>query len=250
MKRPHALCAALLLAAVAAAPARAQDSYYMAVFGYQRPPLDLAKHAHSFAAFVHVTGEGGPGGPCLAETFAISWLPDGRPVRVRRLLPELGRNYDLGTTLCMALAQGERVSMWGPYRIDPDLYARALAQRERLESGEVRYKAVDSGYRAARVSNCMHAVSDLAGEERRLRIASPGWGEPASYLIARELLPWVIDPGQTHDWVAEALGLGAYPIVRRDLADPPPCGALRQALLAIRHRSLLRHQPAAGAGRP
>jgi hypothetical protein len=45
--------------------------------------------------------------------------------------------------------------MWGPYRIRKDLYDRAAAQRAYLESGAVRYKAADTGYRSARVSNCV-----------------------------------------------------------------------------------------------
>ena len=72
----------------------------------------------------------------------------------------------------------------------------AVDQIKYLESGKVQYKAVDSGHSTARVSNCIHALSDVAGG-KRLRVASPGWGEPASYLITLRFEPWILDDGQT-----------------------------------------------------
>jgi hypothetical protein len=205
----------------------------MAVFGSQRPGLNRAKYTHSFAVFVRVTGEGCPAGPRLVEVFAISWLPVDGSVELRLLLPQPGVNLDLYKTLQLVQAEGERVSMWGPYRIQPELYRRAVGQRAWLERGGVRYKAVDTGFPAGQVSNCIHAVMDLDGESGQLRRLSPGWGKSASYHIIRRLLPWVIDPGTTHDWVAAQLGLGAYPIVRRR-PDEDPAGPLLRLLHAPR----------------
>jgi hypothetical protein len=88
----------------------------------------------------------------------------------------------------------------------------------------VLYKANDTGRRSDRVSNCIHAVSAVA-DGRRLRVASPGWGQVASYAVLRRTRPWVIDPGCTHDWVASALGLDAYPVIYRDWG-PPVSGAI------------------------
>ena len=64
-----------------------------------------------------------------------------------------------------------------------------------------------------------HAVSAIA-EGPRLRVLSPGWGEPASFFVLQELEPWVVDPCQRHAWVGSALGLGAYPIIYRDWQRP------------------------------
>ena len=133
------------------------------------------------------------------------------------LLPECGRNFDLHTTLRYALGNDERVSLWGPYWIDRELYVRALRQIALLESGRVRYKAVDAGYCSDCVSNCIHAISSIA-EGHRLRIASPLWGRAASYFITWELEPWIIDCDQDKfKWVSTALGLDWYPIIHRDL---------------------------------
>jgi hypothetical protein len=122
--------------------------------------------------------------------------------------------------------------MWGPYRIDRDLYCRALRQIAVLESGRIGYKAIDSGYPTAVASNCIHAISSIAGGYR-LRVFSPSFGETASYYITRRLEPWIINPEQTHPWVATRLGLDSYPILRRDLENPRSgliWGTLRSAV--------------------
>jgi hypothetical protein len=88
-----------------------------------------------------------------------------------------------------------------------------------LESGRVLYKAIDFGYRDNHVTNCIHGISAVA-EGPRLVVASPGFGEMASYYILQELEPWVLQPGCTHPEVAVALGLAQYPIIYRDYESP------------------------------
>jgi hypothetical protein len=224
---PLAVTAVALLLS-AAAPARARDFYFVMVFGSQQTPNN-PNYSHSWATFVRATGEG----PCpqnyRLEAHTISWLPENMIVRTRALLPECGRNFDLHTTIRYALGNDERVSMWGPYVIEPDLYGRALRQIELLESGRVGYKAIDTGYRSDNVSNCIHAVSSIT-EGYRLRVVSPLWGEPASYFITRELEPWVIDCDERKfTWVSSALGLDWYPIIHRELENPRS-GAYRSAV--------------------
>src|SRR5262249_60240667 len=119
------------------------------------------------------------------------------------LLPECGHNFGLHATLRYVLADGERVSLWGPYQVAPELYARALNQVALLQSGAVLYKANDAGHWSDRVSNCIHALSAVA-DGPRLRVLSPGWGETASYAVLRRFLPWVIDPDRVHPWVGSA----------------------------------------------
>src|SRR5207248_5952955 len=87
-----------------------------------------------------------------------------------------------------------------------------------LQSGDVRYKAVDTGYPTTEVSNCIHAVSDLVEERYRLRIASPGWGDFASYVVALRFRPWILNSEQADERVSELLGLADYPIEDRDLS--------------------------------
>jgi hypothetical protein len=216
---------ALTLVLLSARPARAGDSYFVVVFGSQRTPNN-PNCSHSWATFVRVSGAR----PCpQAEAHTISWLPETMTVRTWALLAECGRNFDLHTTLRYVLANDERVSMWGPYQIDADLYGRALKQIALLESGEVKYKAIDTGRHSDRVSNCIHAISSIV-EGYRLCVASPWWGEPASYTITRKLMPWVVDPDQRKfQWVGTWLGLDGYPIIHRDCEDPRS-GPIRSAV--------------------
>jgi hypothetical protein len=230
---------AALLTALFAGSAPAAESYYMLVFGSQLPTLNRPNHTHSFAAFVRATGPGcGP--QCVAGCYTISWMPRTLEIRTHRLLPECGVNLDLHATLRWALHDCQRVSVWGPYQIRKELFDQALRQVARLQSGEVRYKAVDTGHPTRRVSNCFHALSDLAVEAPRLRVGTPGWGESASYFVALTLSPWILDPGQTHDWVLDRLGLGCFPLVRRDLSRSPTENPLLRAVESVTHRALLR----------
>jgi hypothetical protein len=215
----------LALLGLAAAPARAGEFCYLMVFGSQSVPTHI-KYTHSFATFVRATGQGPCADAYTLEVRTISWYPASLEVVAAALLPEPGVNLDLHTTLRVVLAHGERVSLWGPYRVDPDLFNRAWHQASLLESGQVRYKAIDSGFPTDRVTNCIHAVLAL-DEGYRPHLLSPGFGEPASRFITQRLSPWVLDGGARHDWVAARLGLCAYPLVRRDL---PPCtGPVRAA---------------------
>jgi len=211
------LAMALMLAVPAAC--EAGDAYFVLVFGSQRIPND-PNYSHSFATFVRTCGtDDAPGGPTVLEAHTISWLPETAVVRTLALHPECGRNFELAETLDLVLRDAERVSLWGPYQIEPELYERALARMAELASGQVRYKANDAGRRSNRVSNCIHAISAIA-QGLRLRVASPGWGEVASFAILQRLRPWILDREQTHDWVAAALGLDAYPLIYRDWRRP------------------------------
>jgi hypothetical protein len=214
-----ALALALALAGAAPAhPARAAEAYYLLVFAAQRVPN--APHAsHTFATFVRARWPDDGSRPPTLEACTISWLPATLDVRTLALCPEPGRNLGLHETLRLALGRGARVSLWGPYRIDADLYGRALRQAALLGSGRLLYKANDLGYCSDEVSNCVRAVSSLA-DGYRLRVAVPGWGEAASYRALCKLSPWVLDGGRAHPWVGAALGLDRYPIIARGWEPP------------------------------
>jgi hypothetical protein len=194
-------------------------------------------YSHSFATFVKQTV---CNGKSILETFTISWLPRGRIVQPLALLPEEGHNYGLHETLRLAIAEKTRVSMWGPYQIRPLLYYRGMEQKAHLESGEVLYKAVDTPWPAARVTNCIHAIGDLAEYSPPIRIAGPGWGDPASYYLTLHLSPWIINHRQIHEWVYDFLGLRCYCIVRRDLSEGNPASPGVRAVMAVAHIRLER----------
>jgi hypothetical protein len=142
-------------------------------------------------------------------------MPATLDLRAWALTPELGRNLGLHASLDWALATEQRISMWGPYQVDRDLYERALRQIALLESGRVSYKMIDTGFPVDCVSNCIHGISSVAGDWR-LQGLSPGYGETASFYLARRFEPWIIDPCRKHKWVSDRMGLGAYSIVERD----------------------------------
>jgi len=232
-KAIRAIVAALLVGG----PAAGGEIYYVTVFGSQLPTVNRAKYTHSFATFVRAVGPGDCGPWQPVECFTISWLPQTLDVRVYSLLPECGVNLDLHTTLRYVLGNGERVSRWGPYPVRYELYESARRQKAHLESGRVQYKAVDTGYPTDQVSNCIHALADVAVGTSRLRVLTPSWGEAASYFITLTYYPWLLDTTAAHEWVADYLGLAAYPIVRRDL-DRSPTGppGLRAAQTLVRWR--------------
>jgi hypothetical protein len=181
------LCALAGLALPLPGGARAGEAHFLLVFASQRVPNN-PNYSHTFATFVRASWPGdGPCPRCPAlEARTISWLPRSLVVRTLALCPECGHNLGLHETLRYALGSGQRVSLWGPYLIDAELYRRALRQAALLESGWVLYKANDMGYYSDEVSNCVHAVSSLA-DGYRLRFGSPGWGEAASYRLLNEM---------------------------------------------------------------
>jgi hypothetical protein len=219
--------AAVLLALACAGGVQAHEAYFVLMFGSQQT-ANNPNYSHTFATFVHASWRGPcPVSPCL-EVCTISWLPRNLQVRTLAVLPEIGQNFDLHTTLRYVLDSGERVSLWGPYQIDRDLFLRAQAQARLLESGQVRYKAVDSGFPSDRVSNCIHAVSGIT-EGNRLHILSPSWGETASFYVLEDMAPWVLDGTRTHPWVGCALGINRYPIIYRGWENPQS-GAIQGAV--------------------
>lgn len=192
------------------------EKYYVLVFGSQQLPPD-PRYSHSFGIFVKVTEF--PNQQRVLEHHSISWLAANLKVRLWAFLPEPGVNLGIHPTLNWAYGTCQRVSLWGPYEIDRDLYCRSVKQFNLLQSGQVKYKAVDTGYPTSRVSNCIHALGSVAGGYR-MRVTSPAWGETASYAVMMRYRKWIINENQKHMWLIPALGLGQYPIVYRDLEPP------------------------------
>src|SRR5262249_1618775 len=149
-----------------------------------------------------------------------SWLPRTLDIRLRYPVPECGVNLDLDATLRWAIAHRQTVFMWGPVQIDKDLYERALRQIALLESGVVKYKAVDCSFRLDVFTNCNHAVNAIA-DSHPTRAVSPFWGETASRNVTRRFRPWILDPGQLHDWVSRRLGLEVCPVWQRCAEGTP-----------------------------
>jgi hypothetical protein len=201
---------------------QAGEEYYLLMFGSQQIP-NRPSHSHSFATFVKVVSQDDvkPGeiAPVVIESRTVSWLPETMEVHALALIREPGQNFELHTTIRHVLDDGQRVSMWGPYRIQPELYCLATEQASVLDSGVVKYKAIDTGHRADHVTNCIHAVGSVSHGWRRASI-TPTWGESASFDLLRSFRKWICDRDKVEPWVATVLCLEQYPIIWREWGNP------------------------------
>ena len=142
----YSLLLPLLLGPVSWEPvARGKERYYIIIFGSQSTPR-LPRYTHTWATFVKASGEGPDSSTYhIDEVFTISWLPADLVVRSLRLRAQEGVNLDLEATLAYVL-QRERVSEWGPFEITQRLYDQAVERKAQLESGSVKYKAIDPNF--------------------------------------------------------------------------------------------------------
>jgi hypothetical protein len=150
-------------------------------------------------------------------------LPATLDIHVYRTWPEQGVNLGLEDTLRYVLANGERVSLWGPYEIPADLYNSAVRQKARLETGQVLYKAIDPLFTRTWISDCIHAVSDTDPYHNRAAyVESWFFGEAAGRQITREFrnTRLLARPCEDLDWLEQALGMDRYPIIRRVWPGP------------------------------
>ncbi len=223
------------------AAANAAESYFVVLFASQKHDgTNPAHFAHSFGTFVKVTTGDRPDQQRV-EAFTLSWMPQTMEVHTIRLRPEEGVNVELLPTLAWARDCGALVSMWGPYQIEKELYDRAVCRYWQLQSGGVKYKAIDTGYRTAAVSNCIHALSDISFDTKRLRIGTMSWGDAASYFIALSFRAWIIGQDEVHDWLLPCLGLAGQPVIRRDLWHNPTERPVVRAIQNVAHWHMLKH---------
>ena len=190
------------------------ERYYLLLFTSQHT-FKVPRYTHTWATVVRVT-EPGPNRPFQMATHTISWLPASLRIRSWDLGVETGLNLDLRRTLEDIRAQGMRVSLWGPYEIDPAMYCHFLAQQAFLESGRVGYQGLDVVGEAAIARNGMNCVHAVAGSDARC--GNPVWriGDASGEYISEHLIEYgaVINADCSHDWLITALGLSDYPVVR------------------------------------
>jgi len=192
----------------------AGERYYMLVFSSQSTPK-LPRYTHTWATVVRVK-DCGPNRLPEIEHQTISWLPSALRVRTWDLRVEPGVNLDLHHSIEEMRAQRQRVALWGPYEIRPDLYFNVLPQKAFLESGRLGYQALDIVGEAGsngNGTNCVHALTD---SDERFGRPLLGCGESTTESIVKHLADHgaLIDPDRTHVWLISALGLERYPIIR------------------------------------
>lgn len=230
--RAKVCCVALCL--FLAAVTHAEERYYIIIFGSQSEPK-LPRYTHTFGCVIRATGCGDNYWDYELEVHTISWMAASLEVKPWLLLPQKGVNLPLGQTLHWAYNTGnQRVSQWGPYEIQDWAYWQAIQRVRFLESGRVRYQSVDPLLRTRRITDCIHAISDLDRDSPRLRYAWIRFGEDASKHIARQMYHdgVIIRSCEDHSWLNERLGLTHYPIIQRQIKRPPieftPLGFLRR----------------------
>ena len=209
---PQILCFLLVALLIDSKAARADDAYFMIVFG-QQDGVDQVDVSHTFATFIKATGNGSDKTKYTVDSHTISWMPRSLHVKLLRR-PEEGVNLDLKDTLRHARAIKCEVSMWGAFHIKKELYDRALQQEARLKKGDIDYKALDARFRPNSATNCIHAVCDIDTDKGLLETGT-AHGNDASLMVLRHLSRWIIDYDGTHDWIGQRLDLGKD-IVRRD----------------------------------
>jgi hypothetical protein len=193
-------------------PSRADDSYYMIVFG-QQGSANQVDLSHTFATFVKAAGAGPDKTKYVIDAHTISWMPRSLDVKALRR-PEEGVNLNLKETLLHARGIKTEVCMWGPFRIKKELFDRAVLQEARLKKGDLDYKLLDTRFRSATAMNCIHAVCDIDTEGGLLPTGT-AHGKEASLMVLTHLSRWIVDNDKTHEWVGQRLELGKD-IVRRD----------------------------------
>ncbi len=212
--RRLALIGGLMLAG--ASPASAAEYYYGLIFGSQSHPK-LLRNTHTWATFVRAVGEGPDLSTYQLYVHTLSWYPASMKVRVWAAKPEQGVNMTLEQTLAAVYANGESVTMWGPFVLTAEVYNRSVWVYQQLQSGRVEYRAISTEYDLL-IADCVHAVAAVDPVFGREHYPLIRIGKPASRYIAREIVVrsfrerGVIQAAYDNSWLVLRLGLNRYPI--------------------------------------
>jgi hypothetical protein len=199
-----------------ASPACAGEYYFLLVFGSQSRPKQL-RYTHTWATFVRAVGDGPDINKYALSMHTISWLPATLDVHVWRPRPERGVNLDLYQTLQTVYASRQDVALWGPFVLPADVYHKSLRVKAFLESGQMKYRAIDGGAEAL-IDDCIHAVSAVDPVFGKRHYPLIRVGKPASRFIAREVMVQTLEEDHIDQarydssWLIPRLGLNRYPI--------------------------------------
>ena len=134
------------------APVAEAPRYFFILYAGQSVPF-RARTAHTWATGVKTVGG------VVVDTITVSWLPADGNVQPLRLRPVQGKNWSLEDTLAIMANNRGHISVWGPYEVEESRWKKAQEHLNYLESGEVRYRAIDSFNLNKRIVNCVHAVT-------------------------------------------------------------------------------------------
>jgi hypothetical protein len=206
-----------------ALPAPPNERYYLIVFGSQSTPK-RPRFTHTWATAVKATWIPGQAEPTL-ETHTISWMPETLRIHTLSRHVEPGVNLGLHETIAEMKANGERISMWGPYLMRTAGFRRFIIQKQFMDSHVIGYQCVDNRGEAAQCGNgcdCIHAITDMDPDFDRNRYPLRWYGEAGSRHIVEQCARRNVFPNgmQTHDWLIARLGLDCAGIIHRSYEGP------------------------------
>jgi hypothetical protein len=188
---------------------------YALYFSHQSRVINWPSTSHTWAVYVETDSRGR-----IVEVVQINWFAADYKLQFFGP-PEKGINRDYMETVLSAKQKGYRVSMWGPLRIDPELYKRAKKREFELVSGLKEYHLLDIFGRAD-APNCMHANTDLDDGRHFVRTLFAR-GERGTFKVARHLERWFIADTVhgiyvRYPEIARQLGLENLGIEQRELS--------------------------------
>ena len=184
---------------------RAKDRYYMFLFGAQSEPKTV-RLSHTFAVFVKASGTGVFPTDYRIETQTISWMPKSLAIQALRQTPVDGVNLSLAETFKWTRSVGMTVTTWGPYRIQPELYAMAARQAKRLNEDPKGHIIFDGRYREDGSFNCIHALSDLDTTQSLLDTGT-AYGNDGTLEVLSHFQRYIMSSQGATGWLVEQIGL-------------------------------------------
>jgi hypothetical protein len=133
-------------------------SYEMILFSYDHK-LIPGWSPHTFALFYEKSDKT----RVITNSSHISWLPKSSPSDVEVFSKSVkGKNYSLAETFRFAIQHEKKIYYKGPFKIKKELFTKAQAQQEKLESGSVKYKVLWTEREGKELTfHCVYAISDL-----------------------------------------------------------------------------------------
>ena len=180
------LAATLLSAPPDTAPVAEAPRYFFILYAGQSVPF-RARTAHTWATGVKTVGG------VVVETITVSWLPADANVQPLRLRPVRARTGRFEDTLAIMASHNGHISVWGPYEVGAARWEKAQEHLNYLESGDVRYRAIDSFNLNQEIINCVHAVTYAHPVLQRriqpvIRVGEPGHEPPGGHVPSRRVL--------------------------------------------------------------
>lgn len=187
------------------------ERFHLILFTAQ-DAIKAPRETHTWAVMIRsVAGR-------IADTQSISWMPSDLKIKTWQLHVEPATNLAFDETIRWTLMKSrQRISVWGPYEAEPQLYARFVARKAQLESGVIGYQCLDFlGEAALRRNgvNCVHALAPIQGPMSG-DILQPYGDVSGRYFVDNLRRRGAIGPyDPANDRLLSALGLDQVPLDR------------------------------------